>query len=236
MPNLDRFFFERYGSTEADLERYLATALSEGGTYADLYFEHTTTSSVLVDESLVKNASEGISMGCGARVLAGEQTGYAYTHDLSPDKILKAAKIAARIASGPARVSTVGLSTIEPPHNFYPVSLPSTDRELADKLAIVARADRAARAYDPRIKQVRIAYADQVRHILIAGSDGRMVTDFQPLVRLSAFAIAQQNGNLQAGSSGGGGRVGLEFFEGEHSPEHFAREAARQAIIQLEAR
>ncbi len=236
MVNVDRFFTDRYGLTETDLELYLAAALSEGGDYADLYFEHTTTSSILVDESLVKTASEGISMGCGVRVLAGEQTGYAYTQNLAPEKILKVAKIAARIASGPARVSTVGLSALGPPHNFYPVALPSTDRELAEKLDVVVRADRDARAYDPRVKQVRVTYGDQVRHVLVAGSDGRLVTDFQPLLRLSIFAIAQQGGNLQSGSSGGGGRVGLEFFAGENSPEHFAREAARQAIVQLDAR
>lgn len=236
MSNIDRFFFDHYALAQADLSSYLAAALSEGGEYADLYFEHTTTFSILLDESLVKTATEGISMGCGVRVLAGEQTGYAYTDNLAPEKILKAAKIAARIASGPARVSTVGLSTLEPPHNFYPVSLPSTERDLGDKLDLVVRADRAARAYDLRIKQVRVAYGDQIRHILIAGSDGRIITDFQPLVRLGAFTIAQDGRKLQSGSSGGGGRVGLEFFAGEPTPEYFAREAARQAIVQLEAR
>jgi TldD protein len=236
MTNPDHFFFERFALTEAGLSQYLRAALAEGGEYADLYFEHTTSSSLLVDESLVKTATEGISMGCGVRVVAGEQTGYAYTDDLAPEKILKAARIAARIASGPARVSTVGLSASEAKHDFYPVALPSTDRELADKLELVVRADRAARAYDPRIKQVRVTYGDQIRHVLIAGSDGRMVTDFQPLVRLNAFTIAQDGSKLQSGSSGGGGRVGLEFFSGERAPEHFAKEAARQAIVQLEAR
>jgi TldD protein len=236
MPQRDHFFFEHYGLREADLERYLAAALSEGGDYADLYFEYTTTSSILLDESLVKSATEGISMGCGVRVLAGEQTGYAYTDDLTPEKILKAARIAARIASGPAHVSTVGLTTVESPNNLYHVPVPSTERDLTEKLNLVQRGDGAARAYDPRIRQVRVSYGDQVRHILMAGSDGRVVTDFQPLVRLGVFTIAQENGNLQSGSSGGGGRVGLEFFQGENSPESFAREAARQAVVQLAAR
>jgi TldD protein len=236
MPQRDRFFFEHYGLREADLERYLAAALSEGGDYADLYFEYTTTSSILLDESLVKSATEGISMGCGVRVLAGEQTGYAYTDDLTPEKILKAARIAARIASGPAHVSTVGLTTVESPNNLYHVPVPSTGRNLTEKLDLVQRGDGAARAYDPRIRQVRVSYGDQVRHILMAGSDGRVVTDLQPLVRLGVFTIAQENGNLQSGSSGGGGRVGLEFFQGENSPESFAREAARQAVVQLAAR
>ena len=236
MPHPDRFFFEHYGLRETDLERYLAAALSEGGDYADLYFEYTTTSSILLDESLVKSATEGISMGCGVRVLAGEQTGYAYTDDLTPEKILKAARIAARIASGPAHVSTVGLTTVESPNNLYHVPVPSTERDLTEKLDLVQRGDGAARAYDPRIRQVRVSYGDQVRHILMAGSDGRVVTDLQPLVRLGVFTIAQENGNLQSGSSGGGGRVGLEFFQGENSPESFAREAARQAVVQLAAR
>ena len=232
----DRFFFDRYSLAETDLERYLAAALSEGGTYADLYFEHTTTSSILVDESLVKTATEGISLGCGIRVVAGEQTGYAHSDDLSPERILKAARIAARIASGPARVSTVGLSTLEPAHKFYPVMHAPTEQGLEEKLDLVNRADRAARAYDPRIGQVRVGYADQIRHVLIAGSDGRVVTDFQPLVRLNVFALAQDGSNRQSGSSGGGGRVPLEFFTGERSPERFAQEAARQAIVQLGAR
>ena len=236
MANPDRFFYDRFGLTEVALAKYLAAALSEGGEYADLYFEHTTSSSLLVDESLVKTATEGISMGCGVRVLAGEQTGYAYTDDLAPDKILKAAKIAARIASGPARVSTVGLSALDAHHDFYPVALPSTDRELADKLALVVRADVAARAYDARVKQVRVSYGDQIRHVMIAGSDGRVITDFQPLVRMNVFTIAQDGSNLQSGSHGGGGRVGLEFFAGERSPEQYAKEAARQAIGQLDAR
>jgi len=236
MANRDPFFFLRYGLTERDLERYLAAALSDGGDYADLYFEYTTRSSILLDESLVKSATEGISMGCGVRVLAGEQTGYAYTDDLTPERILKAARIAARIASGPARVSTVGLSTTEPSRNLYPVAHPSTDRDLTEKLELVFRGDRAARAYDPRVREVRVNYIDQVRHVLVAGSDGRVVTDFQPMVRMGVFTIAQENGKLQSGSSGGGGRVGLEFFQGESSPESFAREAARQAIVQLGAR
>jgi TldD protein len=235
MAQVDRFFIERYGLAENDLEKYLAAALSDGGEYADLYFEYTSTSSILVDESLVKTATEGISLGCGIRVLAGEQTGYAYTDDLAPEKIVEAAKVAAHIASGPARVSTVGLSAVEAPHNFYPVAHPPVDCELADKLELVQRADRAARAYDARVKQVRVGYADQVRHVLVAGSDGRLVTDFQPLVRLNVSTIAQSNGKSQTGSYGGGGRVPLEFFQGERSPEHYAKEAARQAIVQLEA-
>ena len=239
MSAFERFFFDTYGLIEKDLESYLGEALGAGGDYADLYFEYTTTSSLLLDESIIKNATEGISVGCGVRVIAGDQTGYAYTDDLSPERIRKAAGIAAHIAHGPSQVHSVGLTATGTPNNYYPVDSPSTERELKEKLELANRADRAARAHDSRIKQVRVSYGDQVRHILIAGSDGRLVTDHQPLLRLSVFCIAQSNdgtNRLQSGTSGGGGRVGLDFFEGDKTPEYFAREAARQAIVQLDAR
>src|SRR5581483_9082230 len=103
-----RFFFEHYGLTERDLERYLAAALSAGGEYADLYFEYLSSTALSLDESMVKSASQGISAGCGVRVVSGERTGYAYTDDLSPERILHAARTAALIASGPAKTPTVG--------------------------------------------------------------------------------------------------------------------------------
>src|SRR3990172_5121100 len=108
-----QFFSEKFGLADKDLEAYLAQALSAGGDYADLYFEYRATSSISLDESLIKGATQGVSVGCGVRVISGERTGYAYTDDLSPEKILKAAHIAAQIANGPARVSTVGLSELQ---------------------------------------------------------------------------------------------------------------------------
>src|SRR5262245_6471341 len=86
------FFFQHYGLTDNDLERYLGAALSAGGDYADLYFEYLSSTSLSVDESMVKSASQGISAGCGIRVISGERTGYAYTDALSPVRILHAAK------------------------------------------------------------------------------------------------------------------------------------------------
>src|SRR5512142_3048500 len=98
------FFAAKFGITERDLEKYLSEALSAGGEYADLYFEYQATSSISVDESLVKSITQGVSVGCGVRVIAGERTGYAYTDDLSPEKILQAAQVAAHISKGPARI------------------------------------------------------------------------------------------------------------------------------------
>jgi TldD protein len=231
----NRFFFEYYGLTERDLERYLAAALSAGGDYADLYFEYLSSTSLMVDESMVKSASQGISAGCGVRVLSGERTGYAYTDDLSPERILHAARTAALIASGPAKTPVVGFQD-KPTRSLYPLTLPSVDAEITAKVELVMRGDKAARAYDPRIKEVRSSYADELRNILVVGSDGTFAEDSQPLARMNVGCIAKDGTTSARGSSGGGGRVALDFFFGEKTPEYFAKESARQAILQLDAR
>src|SRR5690348_4673243 len=184
---------------------------------------------------MVKSASQGISAGCGIRVLSGERTGYAYTDDLSPARILHAAKTAALIASGPAKTPSAGFRQ-KAARSLYPVTLPSVDAEITAKVELVMRADAAARAYDPRIKEVRANYGDELRNILVVGSDGTFAEDSQPLARMNVSAIAKADGNSGRGSSGGGGRVALDFFFGDKTPEYFAREASRQAILQLDAR
>ena len=229
-----KFFFERYGLAQADVERYLSAALSAGGDFADLYFEYQTSTSVSLDESMVKSASQGISVGCGVRVLSGERTGYAYTDDLAPERILHAARTAAMIASGPAKEPVVGVGGTSG-HNLYPVPLPSVEADVMAKVDLVNRADVAARAYDPRIKEVRVGYADELRKILVIGSDGSFAEDSQPLARLNVFCLAKSGDDTSRGTAGGGGRVPLEYFLTEKTPEHFAAEAARQAIIQLDA-
>ncbi len=231
-----RFFAERYGVAAADLEHYLAAALARGGDYADLYFEHQASSSLTLEEGLVKGATQGISLGVGVRVLSGERTGYAYTDDLSPDKILRAAQVAAHIASGPAQTRIAGLSPADLGRpNLYPQALAATDAAIAAKLALVRRADRAARAHDPRIVQVRVGYADEMRRVLIVASDGRCAGDAQPMARLSVFALARQGEQTEKGNAGGGGRVELEFFDQEITPEQLGEQAAREAVQQLAA-
>ena len=235
MVNQNHFFFEHYGLTQPDLERYLAAALSAGGEYADLYFEYLSSTSLMVDESMVKSASQGISAGCGIRVVAGERTGYAYTDDLSPARILQAARTAALIASGPAKTPVVGFQDKQA-RSLYPVTLPSVDAEITAKVDLLMRSDASARAYDARIKEVRASYADELRNILVIGSDGTFAEDSQPLARMNVSCIAKTEKNSARGSSGGGGRVALDFFFGEKTPEYFAKEAARQAILHLDAR
>ncbi len=229
-----RYFFEKLGLSERLLERCLGEALSAGGEYADLYFESVTSSSLGMDEGIIKTASQGISVGCGIRVISGERTGFAYTDDLSSERLLKAARTAALIASGPQTERVQGFTHTETPQ-LYPITGVTADAEISEKLKLIERADKAARAFDSRIVQVRAGLNDELRRILVAGSDGTFASDTQPLARLNIFVIAKDEHTTARGTSGGGGRVTLDFFTGDKTPEHFAREAARTAILQLGA-
>ena len=231
----ESIFSSRFQITPRDLESHLAEALSAGGDYADLYFEYLLTSSISIDESMVKSAAQGVSVGVGVRVIAGERTGYAYSDDLTPEKIRKAARVAAHIARGPSHVDKVSLSEGRP-HNLYPVLISPTETAFSERVELVKRADRAARAYDSRIFQVQAAYADNLREVMVATSEGVLTLDRQPLARLSVSALARvDGGEPQRGHSGGGGRVELDFFLREKTPEYFAQEAAREAVAMLDA-
>lgn len=227
-----------FGISSAVADRCLAAALAAGGDFAELYFESVTSSSIGIDEGIVKSASQGHSRGCGIRVLSGERTGYSYTDSLEEDRLLHAARTAALIASVPAKVQVQGFVETAV-HDLYPIV--GLDADVAAKLALVQRADRAARAYDTRITQVRAGFNDEVRHILIIASDGTWASDTQPLSRFSVSVLAKDatadggKGATARGSGGGGGRVTLDYYSTEKTPEHFAREAARQAILQLNA-
>jgi TldD protein len=229
------FFANKFGLTERDLEGYLAEAMSAGGDYADIYFEYVATSSIGIDESIVKSATQGVSLGAGVRVISGERTGYAYSDDLSAEKIRKAARTAALIASGPAQTTKTGLETVAT-QDLYPVLVAPADTSLAERVALVRRADEAARSYDSRVFQVQASYGDSLRHVLIATTEGTLTADRQPMARLNVSVLAREaDGTPQRGYAGGGGRVSLDFFLNERTPEYFAREAARQAIVQLGA-
>ncbi len=216
----------------SEMERLLSLALARGGTFADLYFEHETTSSLLLEEGIIRTASAGVTCGLGVRVVSGERTGYAYTDDLSWAAMAQAAGTAAHIASD---------SKTLPPQ---PVSPAPVDRRygetsvgvlsLGERIALVERADRAARAFDPRVEKVIASLGEETKRVRIASSTGVLVEDVQPLFSIRVNVIASEKGVRREGSAGGGGRLGPEFFETK-PPEHFAREAARTAVLLLGA-
>jgi TldD protein len=214
--------------------RLLSTALARGGEYADLFFEYGASGSYALEEGILKSAGRSVSMGLGVRVMKGDATGYAYVQDFTPEAMAGAARTAAQIASGGAQTEPVELRTRGLPQRYTP-ALPSLDVRGEQKRALLLRADAAARALDPRIIRVEASLHEEVREILVATSDGKLVSDRQPLIRFGVRVIAEHEGKRQSGNSGGGGRMGLEYFD-TRSPEWHAKEAVRHALAMLDAR
>lgn len=215
-------------------EKLLSIALSRGGDYADLFFEYAAGGSFSYDEGILKSAGRSVTMGLGVRVMKGDSTGYAYVEDFEWETMVHAARTAAQIADGDSARGPVSVQLRKTPER-YPVRTLSLDIDGPTKRALLERADIAARAADPRIIRVDASLSEEVREILIATSTGAFVSDRQPLLRFGVRAIAEHEGKRQSGSSGGGGRCGLEYFDSK-SPEDHAKEAVRQATVMLDAR
>src|SRR5512143_3288984 len=216
----------------SEMEKLLSLALGRGGTFADLYFEHETTSSLLLEEGIIRTASAGVTCGLGVRVVSGERTGYAYTDDLSWPAMARAAETAAHIASDLRTLPPQPVSPVPVDRRYGETSVGALP--LGERIALLERADRAARAYDPRVEKVIASLAEQTRRLRIANSAGVLVEDVQPLFSIRVNVIARDKDVRREGSAGGGGRIGPSFFD-QKPPEHFAREAARTAITLLSA-
>ena len=214
-------------------ERLLSVALGGGGDYADLFFEYRAGGGLVFDEGILKSASRGVSMGLGVRVQKGDATGYAHVEQLDWDAMKRAAETAAQIASGGGAKAPIAAKALPLPAR-YDLDRVTLDVPGHDKRRLLERAAAAAHAFDKRVIKVEASLAEEVREILVVTSEGKMAHDVQPLVRFGVRAIAEQDGKRQDGSSGGGGRTTLSYFEGK-SPEWHARHAAEQAIRMLDA-
>jgi TldD protein len=216
----------------SEMERLIGLALARGGQFADLYFEHQQSSSLFLEEGIIRSASAGITCGLGVRVVAGERTGYAYTDDLSWKAMVRAAETAALIAADSKTLPPEPVSARKVERHYGDRSIAGIS--LAERMILVERADKAAREYDPRVDKVMVSLSEEVKRVRIANSAGILVEDTQPLFSIRVSVIALEGAVRREGSSGGGGRLGPDFFEAK-PPEYFAREAARMAIVLLGA-
>jgi len=214
--------------------KLLGIALSRGGDYADLFFEYRAGGGIVFEEGITRSASRSVSLGLGVRVQRGDASGYAHTEDLTWDAMRRAAETAARIANEASKSPPVRLEPMSV-GSRYELDRPSIDVPGLEKRALLERASKAAHAVDSRILKVEASFAEEIREILVATSDGRVAHDVQPLLRFGIRAIAEDGGRRESGSSGGGGRMTLGYFE-DKSPEWHAERAARQALIMLDAR
>jgi TldD protein len=218
--------------------RLLGIALEAGGDYADLYFEFRVAADYALEEEQIRTLGRGITLGLGVRVTKGDATGYAYCEDLAWDRMAHAARTAGQIATGGGHppVLVAPIASVPLP-SFYAVGMPSLMASAHDKLALLRTADKAARAYDPRIVKVEASFSESIKEVLLFTSDGRMASDLQPLMRFGVRAVAEDHGKRQGGSGGGGGRYGMDYFEAaSRDAAAHGREAARVAIAMLDAR
>ncbi|GAC1498557.1 MAG: metalloprotease TldD [Vulcanimicrobiaceae bacterium] len=216
-------------------ERVLRQALGAGD-FADAFYERRVTRTFRFQEGRVHEAGVAISCGVGIRVLSGERAGYAYSDDLSEAALLQTAAIASLIAKDrTARVTSVGL----PPNpararSLYGAIEPSESSATSQTYVdLLARADVAARASDPRIRAVNAFFSSEVQDVAIATSDGRYVVDRRPLVTFGVQCTAQGR-ERGTGFFGDGGRTSIDYFVGR-SPESIACEAARIACANSDA-
>ena len=230
-----QFFNDRFSIDEAVMESLLATALSRGGDFADLFFEHRRAGAISYEEQRVKSAQAALSQGVGIRVAQGDAVGYAYSEDLSLEAMRRAAETAAQISAGGGAPGPIDVTATDYDADRYAVPSPSRAASPDAKVELLRRADAAARRHDPSVVRVDCSFVDEEKRIMIATSDGRLVSDFQPLLRFSVTCLSDRDGSRRQARWGGGGRMGLEYFDA-HTPESLAEEAARQAVLQQEAR
>jgi TldD protein len=239
MPETPRAPFSAGGEYAIDAAiagRLLGVALERGGDYADLYFEYRVSADYVLEEEQIKAVGRSVGVGLGVRVTKGDATGYAYTEDLEMDRMVHAARMAGQIAAGGGAPEPLPITEAALP-SFYPVVEPSITVAPEDKLTLLRSADKAARAYDARIVKVEASLVEQIREILVITSDGTWATDVQPIIRFGVRAVAEVGDKRQSGSSGGGGRYGLDYFTmPDRDPVWHGREAARIAVAMLDAK
>jgi len=232
----DQVQLATFGVTELEAQHALDRLSVRDVDYADLYFESRVSESVSMEEGLVKRASKSISQGVGVRAIAGEKTGFAYSDELTKKDLEIAADTARYIANSPKGDRAVPVpAQRRPTRDLYPVERAQAEAATPDRVALLNEIDAEARRYDSRIKNVMASFNTEYKVVAVATSDGTLVGDVQPLSRLQITCIAEENGNRQVGSYGGGGRVGFEWYREENRHLGYAREAAREAILNLSA-
>jgi TldD protein len=203
---------------------------------ADLYFQTTTYESWYLEDSQVKSGSFSFDRGVGIRAVSGEKTGYAYCDNLALPSLEQAALAAKSIAiAGDKHIQPVSLKSLIVPR--YQALNPLTGLDAQTKIALLESVDRIARGADPRVTQVNASLSACYEVVLISNLDGQRIADVRPMVNLSvSVTVEDAQGRRENARFGGGGRVGYEFFNEEDRAHHYAREAVRQALVNLEAK
>ncbi len=225
-----------YGLEPRHLRKALGEILVPGVDDADLYFQYTRAEGWSLEEGIVKTGSFSIDQGVGVRAVSGEKTAFAYSDDLSWTALLDAAHSVRAIgAQGQSLKAKVGARKVAKSRSLYAGLDPIATLDSTEKVALLEKVERLAKAKDPRVVQVMAGLASEYDVVLIARADGTLAADVRPLARLSVSVIAEQGGRREAGGSGGGGRFGLDRFDDE-LVQQYVDEAVQAALTNLESR
>jgi TldD protein len=225
---------EPAGLGERQLFTTLGSLMRGGVDYADLYFQVSRQESWMLEDGIIREGSFSLDQGVGVRANSGEKTGFAYSDELVLPALMSAAG-AARAIAHHGQEKSVQAWRRNAPAALYPDSDPTTSIDDEQKTRLLLELDAATRELDSRVEQVIISMASSQDLILCAASDGTMAADVRPLIRLNVSVILEQEGQREQGYAGGGARADLIYFLDGTTPLDFAREAVRQASVQLEA-
>ena len=222
------------GIGEHELTQVLERVMGHAVDSAELYFQLSRQESWVLEDGIVKEGSHNIEQGVGVRAISGEKTGFAYSDEIVLPALMQSSQAARAIARSGGE-GGVQAWQARAGHALYLPIDPLDTLGDPDKVRLLESIDAEARRLDPRITQVIVSLGAEHDVILVAGSDGTLAGDVRPLVRLNVSVIAEQNGRREQGSSGGGGRVSYDYFSEQERGFGYAREAVRQALVNLDA-
>ncbi|MBV2134461.1 metalloprotease TldD [Pseudomonas sp. MAP12] len=201
---------------------------------ADLYFQSQVSESWMLEDGIVKEGSFHLDQGVGVRAQSGEKTGFAYSNSIE-EHALRQAIGAARSIARAGQQGRVHTPAVQVPLRLYGADNPLEVLSRAEKVELLKRIDQATRALDPRISRVTVSLAGVWEQVLVAATDGSLGADVRPLVRFNVSVIVEHNGRRERGAHGGGGRTDYRYFLEHDRAMDYAREAVRQALLNLEA-
>lgn len=219
----------------AQLEQALAELAGPGIEGGDLYFQRRMTEAWTLEEGIVKEGSFNLDQGVGVRAIAGEKTGFSYSNDIHLPALLQAAQASRSIARSGQQQAPLAIASQHNAAPLYSADDPLHVLSREEKVAFLQRVDAFTRSLDARVDQVSLSLVGAWEHVLVVGLDGQLATDVRPMVRFNVSVLVEQNGRRERGSYGGGGRRDYQYFVDEERALDYAREAVRQALVNLEA-
>ncbi|WP_404401360.1 metalloprotease TldD [Idiomarina seosinensis] len=230
-------WLKQWDIDEEQLQRSLESLYTGAIDFADIYLQNSVNESWVLEDGIIKDGAYHIETGMGVRAVQGEKTGFAYADEITSQALKRTCEAARGIARQGQSKSVQALKS-QSVNARYAGHNPLNSMTEADKIALLKQVDAHARAQDSRVTQVVVSLAGSYDDVTVAATDGTLASDSRPLVRLNCSVIAEQGDRRERGSSGGGARVGYDYFvlqDGKPRWQKFAEEAVRQALVNLEA-